>query len=176
MISTVHRAARRGDLSQIVEIYNSTIPTRMVTADTEPVTVESRTRWFEEHTPASRPLWVIEAEGQIAAWLSLSSFYGRPAYNKTAELSVYVHHAFRRRGLGTYLLNQAVAGAPALGISTLLGFIFAHNEPSLRLFKELGFSRWGELPRVAELDGVERDVVIVGRRAQNEVMRGAKDG
>lgn len=65
MISTVHRAAHRGDLSQIVGIYNSTIPTRMVTADTEPVTVESRIRWFEEHTPTFRPLWVIEADGRL---------------------------------------------------------------------------------------------------------------
>ena len=46
----------------------------------------------------------------------------------------------------------------------LLGFIFAHNEPSLRLFEKLGFARWGCLPRVAELDGVERDLVIVGLR------------
>jgi L-amino acid N-acyltransferase YncA len=140
----------------------------MVTADIEPVSVESRARWFEEHTPAFRPLWVIDVEGQIAAWLSFSSFYGRPAYDKTAELSVYVHESFRRRGLGTYLLTQAVAQAPALGISTLLGFIFAHNAPSLRLFRDLGFARWGELPRVAELDRVERDVVIVGRRVSND--------
>src|SRR6185295_15348684 len=107
-----HRFAQRADLSQIVEIYNSTVSSRMVTADIEPVTLESRTPWFEEHTPTFRPLWVIEAEGQIAAWLSFSSFYGRPAYNKTAELSVYVHQAFRRRGFGTYLLTQAVAEAP----------------------------------------------------------------
>ena len=164
----MHRVAQRIDLSQIVEIYNSTVSSRMVTADIEPVTVESRTPWFEEHTPTFRPLWVIEAEGQIAAWLSFSSFYGRSAYNKTAELSVYVHGAFRRKGFGTYLLTQAVAAAPALGMNTLMGFIFAHNEPSLRLFREHGFSRWGELPRVAELDGVERDVVIVGRRVQND--------
>ena len=168
MTSTMHRLAQRADLSQIVEIYNSTISSRMVTADTEPVTVESRTPWFEEHTPTFRPLWVVEAEGQIAAWLSFSSFYGRPAYSKTVELSVYVHQAFRRRGFGTYLLTQAVIAAPALGLNTLMGFIFAHNEPSLRLFREHGFSRWGELPRVAELDGVERDVVIVGRRVQND--------
>ena len=168
MTSTVHRVALRADLSQIVEIYNSTISSRMVTADIEPVTVESRTPCFEEHTPTFRPLWVIEAEGQIAAWLSFSSFYGRPAYCKTAELSIYVHQAFRRRGFGTYLLTQAVAAAPALGMNTLMGFIFAHNQPSLRLFTEHGFSRWGELPRVAELDGVERDVVIVGRRVQND--------
>jgi len=162
-----HRAARRSDLRQIVEIYNATIPTRMVTADIEPVTIESRARWFAEHAPSSRPLWVTDVDGQIAAWLSFSSFYGRPAYDKTVELSVYVHETFRRRGLGTYLLTQAVAHAPTLGISTLLGFIFAHNEPSLGLFREHGFARWGELPRVAELDGVERDVVIVGRRVSN---------
>jgi L-amino acid N-acyltransferase YncA len=168
MTSTLHRVAQRTDLSQIVEIYNATIPSRMVTADTEPVTVESRTRWFDEHTPTFRPLWVIEADRQIAAWLSFSTFYGRPAYDKTAELSVYVHQAFRRRGLGTYLLRQAIAEAPTLGVTTLMGFIFAHNEPSLRLFTEHGFCRWGELPKVAELDGVERDVVIVGRRVQND--------
>jgi phosphinothricin acetyltransferase len=33
------------------------------------------------------------------------------------------------------------------------------------LFEKFGFERWGELPKVARLDGVERDVIIVGRRA-----------
>jgi phosphinothricin acetyltransferase len=157
--------AARKDLARIVEIYNATIPSRRVTADTEPVSVESRVKWFEDHHPGFRPLWVVELEGHIAAWLSFSAFYGRPAYNKTAELSVYVHDAFRNRGLGSYLLTQAIAHAPSIKVDTLLGFIFAHNEPSLRLFEKLGFARWGELPKVAILDGVERDLVIVGRRA-----------
>lgn len=159
-----HRAATRADLAQIVEIYNATVPTRMVTADTEPVSVESRIAWFEEHDPGSRPLWVVEAEGRVAAWLSFSSFYGRPAYRKTAELSVYVDESFRRRGFGSYLLTRALSRAPALEIDTLLGFIFGHNRPSLALFERFGFARFGELPKVAVLDGVERDLVIVGRR------------
>ena len=163
-MTAIHRAATRKDLPQIVEIYNATIPSRMVTADTEPVSVESRVRWFEEHTPDRRPLWVIEDAGRIAAWLSFSSFYGRPAYAKTAELSVYVHEAFRKRGLGSSLLKSALADAPALKIDTLLGFIFGHNLPSLELFERFGFARWGELPKVASLDDVERDLVIVGRR------------
>ncbi|MNL65666.1 putative phosphinothricin acetyltransferase YwnH [compost metagenome] len=49
-------------------------------------------------------------------------------------------------------------------MNTLLGFIFGHNAPSLGLFASLGFTRWGDLPRVAVLDGVERDLIIVGRR------------
>ena len=145
-------------------IYNATIASRMVTADTEPVSVESRLAWFEEHRPDHRPLWVVEQAGHVAAWLSFSSFYGRPAYAKTAELSIYVHDAFRRHGLASYLLGEALRHAPAVKVDTLLGFIFGHNQPSLDLFAKFGFERWGELPKVAALDGVERDLVIVGRR------------
>jgi L-amino acid N-acyltransferase YncA len=34
----------------------------------------------------------------------------------------------------------------------------------LRLFESLAFDRWALLPGVAELDGIERDLLIVGRR------------
>ena len=54
--------------------------------------------------------------------------------------------------------------APALGIRTLLAFVFGHNAPSITLFERCGFMSWGLLPRVAEIDGVERDLAILGRR------------
>ena len=159
------RLATPADLPGIVGIYNSTVPSRMVTADTEPVSVASRQAWFDAHQPARRPLWVCEdAEGRMAGWLSYSDFYGRPAYGATAELSIYLHADRRGQGLGRYLLEQAIAHAPKVGVTTLLGFIFGHNTPSLALFERHGFARWGDLPRVAVLDGVERDLVIVGRR------------
>ena len=152
------------DLPAIVRIYNETIPSRMVTADTEPVSVESRRAWFEQHSPVRRPLWVALEMGRVIGWASYSSFYGRPAYDRTCELSVYLASEYQRRGFGSELVRRAIAHAPAIRVSTLLGFIFSHNEPSLRLVQKHGFSRWGYLPRVALLDGVERDVVIVGRR------------
>ena len=158
-----HRNATLADLPRIVAIYNATIPSRMVTADLEPVTVESRLPWFEQHNAGSRPLWVVESEAQVVAWLSFSSFYGRAAYDKTAELSVYVDERTRRQGLGSSLLRDALEHAPSIGVDRLLGFIFGHNEPSLRLFQRFGFERWAFLPGVARLDGVERDLVIVGR-------------
>ncbi|ABO68215.1 Probable phosphinothricin N-acetyltransferase [Geobacillus thermodenitrificans NG80-2] len=158
------RDATAADLPQIVRIYNETIPSRMVTADLEPVSVESRRAWFEAHDPHHRPLWVVEDDGVICAWLSFQSFYGRPAYRHTAEVSIYIAESHRGQGLGTKLLKRAIDKAPALGMKTLLGFIFAHNEPSLRLFSRFGFERWGYFPRVAELDGIERDLVIVGKR------------
>jgi len=158
------RDAREADLPRIVAIYNEAIPGRRSTADTEPVSVESRVGWFREHTPARRPLWIAEREGAIVGWLSFQDFYGRPAYGATAELSVYVSGAAQRGGIGRGLLARALERAPALGLTTLVGFVFAHNTASVTLFERHGFARWGHLPRVARLDGVERDLLIVGRR------------
>ena len=158
------RDATLDDLPGIVAIYNSTVPSRLVTADLEPVTVESRLAWFHAHGPQARPLWVVEENGTVLAWLSFSDFYGRPAYLRSAEVSIYLAESVRGKGLGKQLLQAALERAPALGIDTLLGFIFGHNEPSLRLFKGFEFQTWGTLPRVAVLDGVERDLVILGRR------------
>jgi phosphinothricin acetyltransferase len=100
----------------------------------------------------------------IAGWLSFQSFYGRPAYQATAEISIYVAPAYRRCGVGRQLLSQAIDRSPALGLKTLLGLIFAHNKPSLQLFDSLSFQRWGYLPKIAELSGVERDLIIMGKR------------
>jgi len=158
------RDATESDLPAIVEIYNASIPGGRATADTEPVSVESRCGWFREHTADRRPLWVSVDEEAIVGWLSFQSFYGRPAYHATAEVSVYVSPIRHRTGIGHTLLAKAIEQAPGLGLKTLLGFIFAHNDPSLRLFEGFGFQRWAVLPQVAELDGVERDLLIVGRR------------
>ena len=163
-MQTDYRLARREDLPRIVAIYNATIPSRMVTADLESVSVESRVPWFEQHVPDTRPLWVMERGGEVVAWLSFSSFYGRPAYARTAEISVYIDERCQRQGLGWYLLSCAISHAPAIGVNRLLGFIFAHNTPSLALFERAGFEPWAHLPGVAVLDGVERDLVILGRR------------
>jgi L-amino acid N-acyltransferase YncA len=159
------RDATESDLPAIVEIYNATIASRMVTADLMPVTVEARKPWFEAHQNPQRPLCVLcDRANAICAWLSFDAFHTRAAYAGTAMIAIYVAESHRRHGLGRRLLQSALTRAPALGIHTLLGYIFGHNEPSLRLFESHGFKRWAHLPRVAVLDGVERDLIIVGLR------------
>lgn len=159
-----HRIANFEDLPAIVDIYNSTIASRQVTADTELISVESRHAWFYEHIPHKRPLWVVEDGEEITGWLSFSNFYGRPAYSGTAELSIYLHEKARGKGLGRYFLQEAIAYAPEIQVHTLLGFIFGHNTPSLNLFASFNFQIWANMPRVATLDGVERDLIIFGKR------------
>ena len=157
------RDAVEADLPAIVEIYNSTVPTRMVTAELEPTTIEARLPWLREHSPEQYPFWVAESEGCVIGWLDFKKFLPRSAYRGTAEISVYVDEKFRRRGVGQRLLERAIARAPSLGITALVGLIFGHNEPSLKLFQRLGFERWGFFPAVAQLDGVDRDLVVMGQ-------------
>lgn len=160
----LQRFAHADDLPAIVAIYNATIASREATADLEPVSVASRLAWFAEHTPDRRPLWVMEVNGEIAGWMSFSDFHPRFAYAHTAEISIYLRTDMRNKGLGTAFLRQAIANAPQLGVHSLVGLIFRHNHASLKLFDTFGFQRWGLLPRVALLDQIERDLVIVGKR------------
>jgi phosphinothricin acetyltransferase len=163
------RDAIAGDLPAIVEIYNSTIPGRVVSADTEPVSVEQRSEWFREHEPSRRPIWVVVSEGEVIGWLSLSDFYdARPAYHATAEIGVYVREDYRGKGLGRRLVEEAVRRGPGLGLNTLTAGAFAHNEASVRLFEGLGFRKWAHFPGVAELDGIERDLVVLGLRLDEQ--------
>src|SRR5687768_16829961 len=128
------RHATLQDLPDIVEIYNQTIPGRIVTADLEPITVESRISWFHSHNKSTRPLFVWLEDETVIAWLSFKDFYGRPAYRHTAEIAIYIHENHRGNGLGKILLQEALNQCTELQIHTLLGFIFAHNEPSIKLF------------------------------------------
>jgi phosphinothricin acetyltransferase len=71
------------------------------------------------------------------------------------------------KGSGKIALSHCIEEAPRYAIKNLLGFIFEHNIPSLRLFERLGFTTWGKLPRIAVLDGVEYGLDILGKRIEN---------
>ncbi|OCG11760.1 hypothetical protein A9G09_10245 [Gilliamella sp. wkB292] len=159
-----YRDATLADLPFIVDVYNSTIASRMVTADTKTVSVQSKVAWFEQHNPQNRPLWLIQYHNQPCGWVSLSSFYGRPAYNKTVEISLYIHQDFRGKQIGQDTVKHIEQFAQKIGITAIMSYIFGHNIPSLALFKKMQYQQWGLFPNIAELDGVQRDLIILGKR------------
>jgi L-amino acid N-acyltransferase YncA len=157
------RDATEADLPAIVKIHNAAIASRISTAELDPVTVEGRREWFRAHSPTQYPIWVAELNGAIAGWLSFREFLPRCAYRGTVEVSVYVSEEFRRRGIGKKLLQEAITGGPQLGMRSLVGLIFGHNQPSIALFRVVGFERWGLLPGIARVDQISRDLTIFGR-------------
>ncbi|MCU0527483.1 MAG: N-acetyltransferase family protein [Elainella sp. Prado103] len=162
------RDATLTDLPTIIAIYNAAIPSRNSTADLVPITIESRREWFEKHDPRSRPLWVMEVDNQVVAWIGLTSFYGgRPAYHATAEISIYIDPGHQGKGYGKQLVQRMLDQAPQLGVTTFLAVYFDHNIASRKLFDTFQFQPVGHLPEIADLDGVQRGVVIAMRKVKS---------
>ncbi|MDB2673579.1 GNAT family N-acetyltransferase [Akkermansiaceae bacterium] len=161
------RDATEADLPAIVAIYNESIPGGKATADLVPVTVEERRDWFREFDSDRRPCWVAEDGGKVIACVYLRSFYaGRPAYDKTAEISTYISESHQGQGLGTRLKKQMIAECPRLGVENLLSFYFDHNEASRRVNEKLGFKDSAHLQEIAEVFGEKRGLVIAVLRVE----------
>jgi phosphinothricin acetyltransferase len=160
-----YRLAVEADLATIVRIYNESIPGGWSTADTRPITVESRIAWFRQFNAERRPLWIAEIDGVPVAWASVSSFYaGRPAYDATAEISLYVGIDYQKRGIGRAFKRFVIEQCPRLGITTLLSMYFDHNAATRRLNEELGFETMGHLQEIAIVNGQPRGLIIAGLR------------
>ena len=159
------RNADLKDLEKIVEIYNSTINDRLATADTEFQSVADKTAWFQNHNTKNRPIWIVEDEEKnCLGWVSVQNFYGRPAYAGTAEISIYLAEEKRGKGLGKKILEMAIEKCKDLNLHSLVGFIFAHNKASIKLFANAGFIEWGLLPDVAIMDNKAYSLSIMGRK------------
>lgn len=150
------RVAKIEDLPAIVGIYNQSVPTHRSTANTTPVTVEARKKWFDEHEPDRHPIFVADLDGCVIGWCSLSIYRpGRAALRFTAEISYYVDAARQGQGVGQALIRHALEASPALGIKNIIAVLLDRNEPSRKLLEKLGFQQWGYLPRVLDFDGEE---------------------
>lgn len=58
--------------------------------------------------------------------------------------------------------------APSLGICNVIALVFAHNQPSLGLFRKLGFEQWGYMPKVCDMQGFIADVVMLGKTVTSD--------
>jgi phosphinothricin acetyltransferase len=75
----------------------------------------------------------------------------------------------RHQGVGRALLDELIAASEQAGIWTIQTGIFPENFASLRLHEVVGFRVVGTRERLAKLDGVWRDVVLLERRSAHVV-------
>jgi L-amino acid N-acyltransferase YncA len=158
------RFAALDDLPRLVEIYNQAIASHTATADTFPFTVEARRGWFDAHAPESYPIYVCEVDNQVVGYLSISPYRDRPALARTAEVSYYVDYAWHGKGIGSGLMQHALADCARIGKHVLVAIVLEWNTGSIKLLEKFGFEKWGYLPHVAELDGSLCGHLYYGRR------------
>ncbi|HUT20634.1 MAG TPA: GNAT family N-acetyltransferase [Anaerolineae bacterium] len=155
------REARGEDGPAILAIYETGIATRNATFETA---VPSWAEWDQRHHPHSR--FVYEEEGQVLGWVALAPVSPRQVYRGVAEISIYLAPQARGTGVGTRLMQRAVASSEAHGMWTLHAALFPENKASVRLHEKCGFRRVGVRERIAQLDGEWRDTLVMERRSQ----------
>jgi L-amino acid N-acyltransferase YncA len=153
------RPMTEDDWPSVEAIYAEGIATRQATFETFTPT------WEEFDAGRLRsPRLVAEENGRVVGWAALSPTSARECYVGVVEHSVYVTSEARGRGVGRALMEALVAGSKAAGIWTIQTSIFPENEASVALHQRLGFRVVGRRERIAQLDGVWRDTVLLELR------------
>jgi L-amino acid N-acyltransferase YncA len=156
---------------RVREIYLEGLATGQASFETEAPAWEV---WDRSHHSHSR--LVAAHEDRIVAWAALSPVSGRRCYAGVAEVSIYVSHSHRGRGVGRMLLQALVEVSEKNGIWTLCASTFPGNAASLRIQQDCGFRLVGRRERIGRHHGVWRDTVLTERRSTSNGADGDASG
>ena len=147
------------DWPAVEAIYAEGIATRGATFETEPPDYAA----FDASHHAAHRLVAVE-DGRVLGWVALAPASSRACYAGVVANSVYVAASARGRGVGRALMEAVIASAARGGIWTIQAGMFPENAASLALHERLGFRLVGHFERIARLDGVWRDTVVMELR------------
>ena len=136
------RPALEKDQQAIMEIYNEAVENTTATFDTEKRSIVNQMEWFRKHKH-NHPVIVGEENGMIKGWASLSPWSDRKAYDGTVEVSVYVHHDHRGKGIGKKLLEIITLEGKRVKNHMIISRISAGNEISIHIHEQLGYRHIG---------------------------------
>jgi phosphinothricin acetyltransferase len=147
------------DWRAVEAIYTEGIESGQATFETSTPT------WDEFDRGRLREHRFVAVDGEtIVGWAALSPTSKRACYRGVVEHSVYVASAARGKGVGRALVETLVRSADAAGIWTIQTNVFPENAASFALHEKLGFRVVGRRERIARLDDVWRDTLLLERR------------
>ena len=153
------RPAGDTDLAAINEVYNHYVRTAAATFDVEPVSIEARTTWLEEHPGGRHRALVAVDDGEVVGFATSGPYRSRRAYETSVETSVYVRHNAAGRGIGTALyaaLFEALAGED---LHRAYAGVVPPNPGSIRLHERFGFRPAGHFTEQGRKFGRYWDVL-----------------
>lgn len=153
------RLMTAADWPAVEAIFEDGIATGNATFETSPPT---HAEFDESHLPEHR--FVAVDAGRVIGWVAVSATSTRECYAGVVESSVYVAAEAHGRGVGRSLMEALVDSADAAGIWTIQAAMFPENAASVALHERFGFRVVGRRERIAQLDGVWRDTILLERR------------
>ena len=141
------RLATAADGAACAAIYAPYVAESAISFELVPPTADEMAARIAKVT-AHWPWLAVEVDGVVRAYAYATRHRERPAYDWTAETTVYVDEAFRGRGLGRIAMRSLVAVLRLQGFHLLVAGITAPNPGSFRLHESLGFERIGEFEAI----------------------------
>lgn len=137
------------DLPEVKKIYDWYIANSTATFHTEPIRIDQ----LKEFIYIDHPLYssyFICAGSDIAGYCFLTYYKNRQAYQRTAEITVYLKPDFCQKGLGRMALQYLENKAKEKGLKNLIGIISGDNDKSIKLFAHAGFTQCAHFKNVGE--------------------------
>jgi phosphinothricin acetyltransferase len=155
------RDADDADLEGVVRIYNHAVVETTAIWNDAVVDLDDRRRWAAARRALGYPVIVAVIDGEVAGYGSFGDFRAFDGYRATAEHSVYVAEAHRRKGVARAILAELEARARACGKHVLVAAIEAENRASIALHLDRGFVDAGRLPEVGRKFGRWLDLAFL---------------
>lgn len=149
--------ARKNDLAALKGLYDYYIKNSTATFHLEELSLEELKRIIPLGHAKYKSYLVKEGE-ELLGYCYLSRYKPREAYDRTAEVTVYLNPQHTGKGLGIACLDRLEGQARLVGIKVLVGVITAENEASIRLFEKAGYEKCAHFRQVGEKFGRILDV------------------
>ncbi|SEM71261.1 GNAT family N-acetyltransferase [Paenibacillus sp. OV219] len=127
-------------LEAVCNTYNYYVERTTVTYDLCPYTTDQMKQLIEPLSDLYRS-YVVLVDGQYAGYVLLTQHKKRPAFNVTAEVSIYLDQAFIGQGIGRKAAEFIERVARELNFHSLLAAICTENTGSVALFEKLGYKQ-----------------------------------
>lgn len=156
------------DVGEVFTFFNKLIEedTYILRFGHEKVTLASEKDWLSKSLKKVKKKEVVllgaYVETQLVGQIEVRKGIFRKRYIGTLHLGV--DRNFRGEGIGEALMNAVETEAKEIGVKVIELQVFGENDPALSLYKKLGFTRFGVLPRSIDFRGKLLDEVYMYKR------------
>jgi L-amino acid N-acyltransferase YncA len=147
------------DIEAILAIYNHYILNSTATFHSEILSKNDLEEFLFVSYP-KYPSYLIKNNDDIIGYCFLTQYKKRQAYDRSAEVSIYLKPEVTGKGVGLTALNHLETAAKKAGIHVLVGTICGENRASIGLMEKAGYSRCAHLKNIGEKFGKILDVVV----------------
>jgi phosphinothricin acetyltransferase len=146
------------DLAAMLELYNFYIATTTATFDHGQITPEEfRQRLFIGHEKYKT--YIIRLDNDTVGFCFLTQFRKKAAYDRTAEIGLYLKPEFTGKGIGDDAVTFLEKVAVIKGIRVIIASISGENTASIKLFQKMGYEKCAHYKQVGEKFGRFVDVI-----------------